>query len=66
MVFMSAGLRVREAAVQHAADDYLGTPLTVDELLRLVARCSTACPQGARRLRDPRAAHRPPAEMLIQ
>jgi CheY-like chemotaxis protein len=37
VVFMSAGLRAREAAARHDVDGYLEKPFEVDELLRLVA-----------------------------
>jgi CheY-like chemotaxis protein len=38
VVFMSAGLRARDAAAQLDAEGYLEKPFNVDELLRLVAR----------------------------
>lgn len=38
VIFMSAGLRARDAAVQHDVEGYLEKPFDVDELLRLVAR----------------------------
>ena len=38
VVFMSAGLRARDAAARHDVEGYLEKPFEVDELLHLVAR----------------------------
>ena len=37
VVFMSAGLRARDAAARHDVEGYLEKPFELDELLRLVA-----------------------------